>query len=344
MKILDTRALRGPNYWSNRRHYLIVMRVDLEEMEHYPSNTIEGFYERMKNLLPSLYEHRCSRGYEGGFLERIFEGTWMGHIMEHVALEIQILAGMETGFGRCRWAGEEGIYNVVFAYEEERAGFYAAEAAFRIVEAMITGGPYDLDKDIQTLREIREEERFGPSTASIVNEAKGRDIPVLRLNNYSLVQLGWGIHQQRIQATVTGKTSSIGLEIAYDKDETKNMLYNNGCPVPYGFVITSPEELERAVSRIGLPVIIKPVDGHHGKGATINIRTMEEAASAFQTAWDYSSRVIVEKFIKGDDFRLLVINNKFTAAAKRTPAHVTGVGETTIAGLIGQVTLHPRRG
>ena len=344
MKILDTRALRGPNFWSNWRHHLIVMRVDLEEMEHYPSNTIHGFAERMEKLIPSLYEHRCSRGYEGGFLERIREGTWMGHIMEHVALEIQILAGMQTGFGRCRWDGEEGIYNVIFSYEEERAGFYAAEAAFRIVETMIAGEAYDLEADIRTLREIREDERFGPSTASIVNEAKARHIPVLRLNKYSMVQLGWGIHQQRIQATVTGKTSSIGLEIAYDKDETKNMLYNNGCPVPYGFVITSPEELERAVSRIGFPVIIKPVDGHHGKGATINIRTKEDAKAAFEAAYAYSYRVIVEKCISGDDFRLLVINNKFVAAARRTPAHVVGDGKSTVAELIDQVNRDPRRG
>ncbi|RQD74306.1 cyanophycin synthetase [Desulfonatronospira sp. MSAO_Bac3] len=344
MKILESRALRGPNYWSSRRHNLIVMRVDLEEMEKYPSNTISGFPENMEKLMPSLYEHRCSRGYEGGFLERLREGTWMGHVMEHVALELQILAGMQCGFGRCTWDGEEGIYSVVFSYEEERAGFYAAEAAFEIVRAMINGESYDLQKDIQALREIREQERFGPSTASIVHEAKKRHIPVLRLNSYSLVQLGWGIHQQRIQATVTGRTSSIGLEIAFDKEETKNMLHNNGCPVPYGLVVCSAGEVEAAVCRVGFPVVVKPVDGHHGQGATINVQNPENALAAFEAAREYSSRVIVEKCIKGSDFRLLVINYKLAAAAKRVPAHVTGNGRSSIEELIREVNQDPRRG
>ncbi len=344
MKILGIRALRGPNYWSNWRHNLIVMQVDLEEMEEYPSNKIEGFPERLEKLIPSLYEHRCSRGYEGGFLERLKEGTWMGHVMEHVALEIQILAGMQCGFGRCTWEGQEGIYNVVFSYEQERAGFYAAESAFGIVQAMIDNKAYDLEKDIQKLREIREEERFGPSTASIVDEAKKRNIPILRLNNYSLVQLGWGIHQQRIQATVTGRTSSIGLEIAYDKEETKNMLHNNACPVPYGFVVSGPEEIETVVNRVGLPLVVKPVDGHQGQGATINVRSIGEALVALETAKEYSDRVIVEKYINGADYRLLVINYKFVAAAKRTSAQVVGNGRSTIQELIEEVNKDPRRG
>ncbi len=344
MKILEIRALRGPNYWSNRRHKLIVMRVDLEEMEKYPSNTIAGFPERLEKLIPSLNEHRCSRGYEGGFLERLREGTWMGHIMEHVALELHILAGMQCGFGRCTWDGEDGIYNVVFSYEEERAGFYAARAAFEIVRAMLASKSYDLEKDIQSLREIREEERFGPSTFSIVDEAQKRHIPVLRLNNYSLVQLGWGIYQQRIQATVTGKTSSIGLEIAFDKEETKNMLNNNGCPVPFGLTVCSADEVEAAVARVGFPVVVKPVDGHHGLGATINVQTPKETMIAFEAAKEHSSRVIVEECISGSDFRLLVIDYKFVAAARRTPAHVIGNGSSSIAELIREVNQDPRRG
>jgi cyanophycin synthetase len=344
MKILEIRALRGPNYWSNWRHKLMVMRVDLEEMEEYPSNTVQGFAERLQRLIPSLYEHRCSRGYEGGFLERVREGTWMGHIMEHIALELQVLAGMQCGFGRCAWDGEEGIYNVVFSYEEERAGFYAAEAAFRIVSSLISGEAYGVDQDIQRLREIREEERFGPSTGSLVDEAKKRNIPFLRLNNYSLVQMGWGIHQQRVQATVTGKTSSIGLEIAYDKEETKNMLYNNGCPVPFGLVVHSVQEMESAVSRVGFPLVVKPVDGHQGKGATINVTSMEEARTAFEAANEFSNRVIVEQYVQGGDFRLLVINYTFVAAAKRTPAYVVGNGRSTIQELIDEVNQDPRRG
>ncbi|MFO7876883.1 MAG: cyanophycin synthetase, partial [Desulfovermiculus sp.] len=344
MKVLEIRALRGPNYWSNWRHKLMVMQVDLEDMVEYPSNTVPGFPERLEELLPSLYEHRCSRSYAGGFLERVHEGTWMGHIMEHIALEIQVLAGMNCGFGRCVWEGEGSIYNVVFSYEEERAGFYAAKASFRIVSKLIAAEPYDLEQDIQRLREIREEGRFGPSTGSLVEEAKKRNIPILRLNQYSLVQLGWGVHQQRIQATVTGKTSSIGLEIAYDKEETKNMLSNNGCPVPAGCVVSSLQEVEDAVRRIGFPVVIKPVDGHQGQGATINVHTLDEAGTAFATAWDYSSRVIVEQLVTGSDFRLLVINYTFVAAARRTPAHVVGDGRSTIQELIEAVNQDPRRG
>ncbi|MFW6313998.1 MAG: cyanophycin synthetase family protein, partial [Desulfohalobiaceae bacterium] len=344
MKILDIRALRGPNYWSNWRHHLIVMRVDLEEMEEYPSNLIQGFPERLQELIPSLVEHRCSRGYTGGFLERLQEGTWMGHVMEHVALELQILAGMQCGFGRCESAGELGVYNVVFAYEQERAGYYAAKAAFAIVEAMIAGQSYDLQQDIQKLRQIREEERFGPSTASIVDEAGKRQIPILRLNQYSLVQLGWGKHQQRIQATVTGKTSSIGLEIAYDKEETKNMLYNNGCPVPSGFVVTSLKALQKALSRLDFPVVIKPVDGHQGQGASINVCSTEEARVAFKAARKHSQKVLVERCITGADYRLLVIHYNFVAAAKRTPAHVIGNGTSTIQELIQEVNQDPRRG
>lgn len=344
MKILETRVLRGPNYWSNRRHHLIVMRIDLEEMEHQPSNTIPGFPQRLEKLIPSLYEHRCSRGYEGGFLERLAAGTWMGHVMEHVALEIQVMAGMACGFGRTQTEDQEGIYNVVFAYEQERAGLYAARAAFDIVRAMIAGESYDIDKDIQQLRQIREEERFGPSTASIIDAAERRNIPVLRLNNYSLVQLGWGVYQQRIQATVTGQTSSIGLEIAFDKEETKNMLHSNACPVPRGYVVQSRAEMQEAVSAIGFPVVIKPVDSHHGKGATINISKADDAEIAFEAAGNHSDRVIVEKYIHGNDYRLLVINHEVVAAARRIPAHVVGNGRHTIGELIETVNQDPRRG
>jgi cyanophycin synthetase len=320
------------------------MKVDLEEMEHYPSNTINGFTDRLVNLIPSLYEHRCSRGYEGGFIERLNEGTWMAHIIEHVALELQVLAGMSCGFGRARGDGKEGIYNVVFSYEQERAGFYAGRAAFSLVEAMISNQPYDIEQDIQELRQIREEERFGPSTASIIDEAEKRNIPTLRLNDYSLVQLGWGVHQQRIQATMTGKTSSIGLEIASDKEETKNILSNNAAPVPYGVVIESAEEVEAAAQKVGFPLVVKPVDGHQGKGATINVNNKEDALRAFEAAWEYSDRVILEKYIHGNDYRLLIINNKFIAAARRIPAHMLGDGKSTIHELIHEVNKDPRRG
>ena len=212
MEIRSINAMRGPNYWSVRRHKLIVMVLDLEEMEELPSNKIKGFSERLEALFPTMYEHRCSVGAAGGFFQRVEEGTWMGHIIEHIALEIQTLADMDTGFGRTRGYGEEGVYNVVFSYIEENVGRYAAKASVAICEALIAGEDYDLAEDIQRMREIREDERLGPSTGSIVQEAVSRGIPWIRLNKYSLVQLGYGANQKRIQATVTSETSSIGVE------------------------------------------------------------------------------------------------------------------------------------
>ena len=227
MNIREINAMRGPNYWSIRRHKLIVMVLDLEEMEELPSNKIEGFPERLKAMFPSMYSHRCSEGCEGGFFMRVDEGTWMGHIIEHIALEIQTLAGMDTGFGRTRGYGEEGVYSVVFSYMEESVGRFAAKAAVRICEALIAGEDYDMSDDIQEMRELREADRLGPSTGSIVAEAEARGIPWIRLNKYSLCQLGYGANQKRIQATVTSETSSIGVELACDKEDTKYLLEQN---------------------------------------------------------------------------------------------------------------------
>ena len=207
MKIREINAMRGPNYWSVRHHKLIVMVLDLEEMEERPSDKIDGFYERLKEMFPSMYEHRCSVGEPGGFFQRVQEGTWMGHIIEHIALEIQSMAGMEVGFGRTRGYGEKGVYNVVFAYMEESVGRYAAKVSVKICEALIDGKPYDMADDIQHMRELREAERLGPSTGSIVEEAEARGIPWIRLNKYSLCQLGYGANQKRIQASI-GNTGS----------------------------------------------------------------------------------------------------------------------------------------
>lgn len=224
MKILETKILRGPNYWSVNRIRLIQMKIDLEEMEDKPSNKIPGFKDRLEKLMPSLYEHRCSVGRPGGFFERVEEGTWMGHIIEHVALELQTLAGMDTGFGRTRGTGNRGEYYVVFSYMEEDAGVYAGRAAFALVEALIKGTAYDIAPDVMRLREIREDTRLGPSTGCIVDEAARRGIPYIRLNKHSLVQLGYGIHQKRIRATIASTTSNIAVDIACDKEETKNLL------------------------------------------------------------------------------------------------------------------------
>jgi len=320
------------------------MTLDLEEYEQMPTNKIDGFYERLKEMFPGMYEHRCSVGSPGGFFERVVEGTWMGHVIEHIALEIQSLAGMEVGFGRTRGFGEEGVYSVVFAYLEERAGKYAAKASVRIAEALTEGTEYNLEEDIQELREIRERERLGPSTGSIIEEAISRGIPWLRLNKYSLCQLGYGINQKRIQATVTSDTSSIGVEVACDKEDTKHLLEQANIAVPKGEIVRSERGLEDAIEYIGYPVVIKPINGNHGRGITININNWEDAVEGFNAAKKISRSVIIEKYITGDDYRLLVINYKLVAAAKRTPAHVTGDGKSTIQELIDKVNEDPRRG
>lgn len=344
MKILKIQALRGPNIWSIRRRFLIQMRLDLEEMESRPTDTIDGFLERLQALMPSLYEHRCSEGVPGGFFSRVKGGTWMGHVIEHIALEIQSLAGMDCGFGRTRETKTPGVYNVVFDYMEERAGIYAAEAAVRIAEALIAGEAYDLEADIFKLRQIREDDRLGPSTASIVEEAKSRDIPWKRLGTNSLVQLGYGKNQMRFQATITQLTSNIAVEIACDKEQTKKILSTAAVPVAKGDICYDEEDLESVIRKIGYPIVIKPLDGNHGKGASINVKDWDMAVAGLAHAKKYSRRVIVERFIEGYDFRILVINNVMIAAARREPAHVKGDGVHNIQQLIEITNQDPRRG
>jgi cyanophycin synthetase len=344
MKILDIKVMNGPNYWSAQRHKLIVMLLDLEELEEKPTNLIPGFLERLKELMPSMYEHRCSEGVPGGFFIRVKEGTWMGHVIEHIALELQTLAGMDTGFGRTRESDKKGVYHVVFSYKEAKAGIYTAKAAVRIAEALINGEVSPLEDDIQMLREIRENERLGPSTGSIVDEAIKRKIPYIRLNRHSLVQLGYGVNQKRVQATIASTTSSIAVELACDKEETKNLLEASEIPVPRGKIVYDEDELKEAINKVGYPVVTKPVNGNHGKGATTNIKTWEDAVTGFNAAKKYSRAVICEKFITGRDFRALVINYKFVAAALRTPASVRGDGKSTVQELIDKVNSDPRRG
>ena len=344
MKIDKIQALRGPNIWSVQRKKLIQMRLDLEEMEQFPTNKIEGFRERIEAMFPTMIEHRCSEGCRGGFFSRVERGTWMGHVIEHIALEIQTLAGMETGFGRTRETKTPGIYNVVFSYTEENVGMFAAESAVAIAESLIAGTTYDLEADIQKMREIRERVRLGPSTGSIVEEAVARDIPWIRLGTNSLVQLGYGVNQMRFQATITCKTSNIAVDIACNKEETKRMLGNASIPVASGGICVDEEDLDAVIKKIGFPIVIKPLDGNHGKGASINVKNREDAVAGLAYAKNYSRRVIVEKFITGFDFRVLIIDNKLVAAAKREPAHVKGNGKDTIQQLIDETNKDPRRG
>ena len=344
MKIEKIQALRGPNIWSISRKKLIQMRLNLEELEQFPTNKIDGFRERIEKLLPSLITHRCSEGYEGGFFHRIETGTWMGHVIEHIALEIQSLAGMETGFGRTRETKTPGVYNVVFTYIEENAGIYAAEESVKIAQALIDNIEYDIDACIQQLREIRERVRLGPSTGSIVEEAQSRRIPWIRLGKNSLVQLGYGINQQRFQATITGKTSSIAVDIACNKEITKKMLQDAAIPVPAGDLVTDTDGLERVIRKIGFPLVLKPLDGNHGRGQTINVQDWETAKEGLVYAQTISHKVIVERYVTGFDYRVLVINHKMVAAARRVPAHIVGDGSATIQELIDLENQNPRRG
>ena len=344
MKIIEIKTMRGPNYWSIRRRKLIVMKLDLETLEERPTNIIEGFSKRLEQLFPGMIDHRCSENFKGGFFSRVKEGTWMGHVIEHIALEIQTLAGMDCGFGRTRSTGNKGIYNVVFSYMEEAVGVYAAKASVRIAEALVKAEVYDLENDVRQMRELRESVRFGPSTGSIVDEAETRDIPFIRLNSASLVQLGYGKNQVRFRATMTDRTSSIAVDLASNKDETKRMLKDAAIPIANGRCIIDEQEVQYAIDSIGFPLVFKPLDGNHGKGASINVRTFEESISAFHHAKKYSRKIIVEKFISGFDFRVLVIDHKFIAAALREPAHIIGNGVSSIQQLIDKENSDPRRG
>ncbi|WP_026464794.1 cyanophycin synthetase [Adhaeribacter aquaticus] len=344
MEIVDLRIMRGPNYWSVKHPKIIVLKLDLENYAGTLTSDIEGFYVRLKKMFPSLQDHRSAEGVEGGFFRAVRRGTKLSHVVEHVALELQTLAGMECGFGRTYPAPQEGIDYVIFSYSEERAGEYAATAAIKIVEALAKDAKINVKKVIDRLHQIREDEHIGPSTYSIVSEAVSRGIPYLRLNKYSLIQLGYGVNQKRIQATMTCRTAAFAVELAGDKNATKDMLAEAGVPVPKGTIVYDLDELKQATKEFGYPLVTKPLDGNHGKGASINIKNWKEAQRGFVEARKYSSGIIVEQFIEGFDFRLLVVNKKFVAAAKRTPAMVIGDGVSTIQQLIEKVNKDPRRG
>ncbi len=336
--------MRGPNYWSGYRENLIIMKLDIVRWEKLPTNMIDGFGESLERVLPSLKSHRCSVGVEGGFLKRVKEGTWLGHVVEHIALELQSLAGMDCGFGRTRSTAIKGIYHVVFSYVIESAGVYAAKAAVNLVENLLSNLDYRVDNDILELQRLYNSEKLGPSTYSIVKEAKRRNIPYTRLNNDSLLMLGQGCNQKIICTSVACTTSNIAVDLASDKDATRNLLFQSYIPVPKGRLIYDIIELEKAVSEIGFPLVTKPVNGNHGRGITTRITTIEQAKSGFYEAQKISESVIVERFINGSDYRFLVINYQLVAVAKRTPAMVMGDDASTINELINETNNDPRRG
>lgn len=343
MKISDIQVLRGPNYWSVN-HKLIQFRLDIGKFEELPTDKIPGFDERLRDSMPGLYEHYCSEGRPGGFFERVKRGTWLGHVVEHIAIELQTMAGMSCNFGKTRGTGTPGVYFVVFAYEEENAAIYAAEAAVRIALSLAEGINYDILREVEVIRSIALKERLGPSTLAIVKAAQKKNIPYFRVDSGSLVQLGYGSEQKIIEATIAETTSNIAVDIASDKHRTRELLRNASLPVPEGIIISGKEELAAAIGIIGFPLVIKPNDGNQGKGVTLNINNDEAAVLAFDKARLISKRIIVERYYGGNDYRFLIVNYRFVAAAMRTPAMVTGDGISAVRELIEKVNSDPLRG
>ena len=343
IRLLETLVLKGPNYWSYRPS--IWMRIDLGEFQERPSDKIPGFAEKLVRLLPGLEEHHCSVGERGGFLTRMREGTWLGHVAEHVAIEIQNAIGIPVSFGRTRETKTPGVYNMVYEMEEERVGIKAGKLALDVVE-LCAGVDHDLDlsEEMDDLRRLRERWALGPSTKGIVDAAAARDIPFLRLNDRSLVMLGTGVAQKRIQATIASTTAHLGVEIAGDKDLTKRLLKDHGVPVPKGHVAGDEEEALSIAQSLGWPVVVKPLDASHGRGVLTNIRSEEELRMACRDARKFRDEIIVEQFLEGADFRFLVISGRFICAAQRVPAFVVGDGKSTIAELVREVNRDPRRG
>ncbi|MGZ5354678.1 MAG: cyanophycin synthetase, partial [Actinomycetota bacterium] len=342
---METQVFRGPNYWSFEP--CIRLLVDLGSLEEWPTNRIPGFVDGLLAMLPGVGEHSCSLGKRGGFRERLEEGTWLGHVAEHIALELQRESGANVYRGKTRGAGETGRYNVIFGYWEERVGVQAGSLAVRLVNHLVRPDKeFDFLAELERLILLAERRAFGPSTQAILDEAASRDIPFIRLNERSLLQLGWGKYQQRIRATMTSKTSSLAVDIAGDKDMTRRLLASAGLPVPRGEIVLSADEAVAAAKRIGRPAVTKPLDGNHGRGVGLDLRTDRDVRAGFRRAVAEARRgqVVVESFVTGNDYRVLVVGGRMVAVAERVPASVVGDGTHTVAELVDLTNQDPRRG
>jgi cyanophycin synthetase len=345
LRILETRVYRGPSYWSYDP--VIRLLVDLGELEKWPSNRIPGFNEALLDLLPEVADHGCSLGRRGGFGIRLGEGTWLGHVAEHIALQLQRDAGTEVGRGKTRAAGTTGRYHIVFSYAEETVGLAAGRLAVRLVNHIVQP---DLELDflveMEHLIRLAQRAAFGPSTQAILDEAALRDIPFIRLNEASLVQLGHGVYQRRIRATMSSQTSAIGVDIASDKKLTNRLLAATGIPVPRSETVRSEDEAAAAAAAIGYPVAVKPVDGNHGRGVVLNLADQAAVRAAYPVAASESRAgpVVVESYLAGNDYRCLVIGGVLRAVAQRIPAHVEGDGSHTLTQLVEITNADPRRG
>src|SRR5215467_11252505 len=354
MRILDRSVYVGPSLYA--RFPVIRLELDLGALEAWPTARLgERFIGALAEALPGLAEHGCSYREPGGFLRRMREGegTWLGHVLEHVAIELQNIAGEEVTFGKTRSAGPAGVYTVVYEYAQRDEGIAAGELGLRLLSSLLPeairpagavpeGWSWPEARD-QFIR-FAQRRALGPSTASLVRAAEERGIPWLRLNDQSLVQLGHGKYQQRIQATVTGRTPHIAVELASDKEETNKILAGLGLPVPQQELVQSETQAVRAARRIGFPVVTKPYNGNHGRGISIRLTTEEEVTHGFTIAREHSRSVVVESFLEGDDHRLLVVNGALVAATRRTPGHVVGDGVHSVAQLLDIVNQDPRRG
>ena len=346
IKLLRINYLRGPNIWTYRS--VLEVWLDLGSLEDFPSNQLPGFNDRLLALLPALLEHHCGVGERGGFLQRLNEGTWTGHVLEHVVIELLNLADMPTGFGQTRSTSRHGVYRMVFRARDEQVARTALAEGHRLLMAAINAQPYgaaEVQAAVQAIRTQIDDCYLGPSTAAIVAAATDRGIPHIRLNDGNLVQLGYGASQRRIWTAETDLTSAIAESIAHDKDLTKNLLASCGIPVPEGEIVNSAEQAWEAAQDIGLPVVVKPTDANHGRGVSLDLNTREEIEAAFKVAEPEGSDVMVERYVRGHEHRLLVVGGRVVAAARGEVALITGDGTSTVAQLVdAQLNTDPRRG
>lgn len=334
--------LQGPNIWTYRS--ALEVWIDIGELEDFPSNTIPGFTDRLTTWLPTLIEHRCSYEVRGGFVQRLREGTWPGHILEHVTLELQNLAGLPGGFGKARETNVRGVYKVVVRARHETVTRAALYAARDLVMAAIEDRPYNVEAALEKLRGMVDKLCLGPSTACIVDAAEERRIPTIRLSEGNLVQLGHGCRQRRIWTAESDQTGAIAESISRDKDLTKTLLENCGLRVPEGRLVDSPEDAWDAAEDIGLPVVVKPCDANHGRGVFIDLNTREEIETAYKVALDEGSGVLVERYVSGLEHRLLIVGGKLAAAARGEPIFIVGDGQSTVQQLLDELNRDPRRG
>ncbi len=354
MRILDRSIYVGPSLYA---HFPVIrLDLDLGPLEEWPTVRLgEGFISALLAALPGLADHGCSYGEPGGFLRRCREeeGTWLGHVLEHTAIELQHAAGEQVTFGKTRSTDQPGHYHVVFEYEQEDVGLEAANLAVTLLHSLLpkelqprgsVPRGFNLQAEIESFIKFAQRRDLGPSTASLVHAAEARGIPWIRLNEHSLIQFGHGRHQQRIQATITSRTPHIAVELASDKEETNKILSHLGLPVPKQRLLSREEDAVKAAEEIGYPVVVKPYNANHGRGVAIHLTDAAQVRAAFPLAQQHSRSVIVESFIRGDDHRMLVVNGQLIAVAKRVPGHVVGDGHHTVEELVAIVNSDPRRG